>query len=403
MASSSRPAAAARARRDLLLERRGTAAPRRGAAARSATGRRRAPPRTRRAPRLPVRARAAPARARRARARIAVAARARDRNAPARPSRPCARARGSRATSPPDRSAGSCFERRGELALGGLEIAGLQEAPSRDSMVASPLRWPRTPAARSARRSPGYFGAVTTGAGSVLAAHTARTQHQRGEHGACASPRSLHTVHAYLHVESAQRAGAARRRRSTPVRRALRASSTRACRYRRAIRSRSRGIVRIERQRDAADVERQPRGDRLERARRSPSPSERRDAQRRRIQLLQAAALVGRDELIAFVVDLDEPARRSRRPPRAPAHGGHAPIAIRRRRIDDVQDQIGLGDLFERRAKRRDQRVRQAVDEPDRVRHEQLAAVRQPDLPDQRIERHEQRVRRFGPGRASAR
>ena len=52
------------------------------------------------------------------------------------------------------------------------------------------------------------------------------------------------------------------------------------------------------------------------------------------------------------------------------------------------------GDLFERGAKRRDQRVRQPLDEADRVRHEQLAAIGQPHLPHERIERDEQRVRR---------
>ena len=38
--------------------------------------------------------------------------------------------------------------------------------------------------------------------------------------------------------------------------------------------------------------------------------------------------------------------------------------------------------------------MRQPIDESDRVGHEQLAAVGQPHLPDQRIERHEQRVGR---------
>ena len=105
-----------------------------------------------------------------------------------------------------------------------------------------------------------------------------------------------------------------------------------------------------------------------------------------------------------LVVHLDAAARRC-----APtssstcAHGGHAALAIGRGRIDDVQDEIGLGDLFERRAKRRDQRVRQPIDEADRVGHQQLAAVGQPHLPHERIERDEQRVRRLGVRRASAR
>ena len=48
-------------------------------------------------------------------------------------------------------------------------------------------------------------------------------------------------------------------------------------------------------------------------------------------------------------------------------------------------------------AERRDERVRQPVDEPDRVRHEHLAPIGQPHLAHQRIERHEQRVRRSAP------
>ena len=62
--------------------------------------------------------------------------------------------------------------------------------------------------------------------------------------------------------------------------------------------------------------------------------------------------------------------------------------------VDDVQQQVGAGDLLERGAKRRDQRVRQPIDEADRVGDQQLAAIRQLDLAHQRIERHEQRVRR---------
>ena len=57
-----------------------------------------------------------------------------------------------------------------------------------------------------------------------------------------------------------------------------------------------------------------------------------------------------------------------------------------------MQRQIGFGDLLERGAKRGDQRVRQPIDEPDRVGDEQLAPIRQTDPPDERIERHEQRV-----------
>ena len=55
-------------------------------------------------------------------------------------------------------------------------------------------------------------------------------------------------------------------------------------------------------------------------------------------------------------------------------------------------DEIGLGHLFERRAERGDQCVRQPVDEPDRVGDQQVAAIGQRHAPDQRVERHEQRV-----------
>jgi hypothetical protein len=46
-----------------------------------------------------------------------------------------------------------------------------------------------------------------------------------------------------------------------------------------------------------------------------------------------------------------------------------------------------------------DQRVRQAIDESDRVRDEKLAAIRQRDAADEGIQRHEERVRR---GRVTA-
>ena len=67
-----------------------------------------------------------------------------------------------------------------------------------------------------------------------------------------------------------------------------------------------------------------------------------------------------------------------------------------------MQDEIGFGDLLERRTKRGDERMRQPVDESDRVGDEQIAAVGQPHTADQRIERHEQRVRSVGASPASA-
>src|SRR5262249_12401393 len=39
--------------------------------------------------------------------------------------------------------------------------------------------------------------------------------------------------------------------------------------------------------------------------------------------------------------------------------------------------------------------VRQTIDEPDRVRHEELLSIRKPYLSNERIQRHEQRVRGF--------
>ena len=120
------------------------------------------------------------------------------------------------------------------------------------------------------------------------------------------------------------------------------------------------------------------------------------------ILLLQPAPLVGRQR-VALVVDLEH-----RHVDRADlvehaAHGVHPAIAVGRRRVDDVQHQVGVGDFLERGAKRRDQRVRQPIDEADGVGHQQLAAVGQPHLPHQRIERHEQRVRTLRRRRASAR
>ena len=125
-----------------------------------------------------------------------------------------------------------------------------------------------------------------------------------------------------------------------------------------------------------------------------PSPRQRRDAQRAGIERREAGALArrrARSHLLKTSIDGTRSAPTSAS---TGVHGRHVPVAIRRRRVDDVQQQVRLGDLLERRAERGDQRVRQAVDEPDRVRHQQLAAVRQLHAAHQRIERDEQRVRR---------
>src|SRR5204862_4078558 len=61
-------------------------------------------------------------------------------------------------------------------------------------------------------------------------------------------------------------------------------------------------IVGVERERDASDVEGEPRGDGFDQLV-NPLALERRDAERRRIELLEPPPLVGR-ERVAFVVDL---------------------------------------------------------------------------------------------------
>ena len=50
-------------------------------------------------------------------------------------------------------------------------------------------------------------------------------------------------------------------------------------------------------------------------------------------------------------------------------------IALRIGPVDHVQKEIGGSHLLERRAKCRHERMRQPLDEPDRVRDQQLAAV----------------------------
>jgi hypothetical protein len=63
-----------------------------------------------------------------------------------------------------------------------------------------------------------------------------------------------------------------------------------------------------------------------------------------------------------------------------------------------VQYEVRIRDFLERGAKRRHEGVRQPVDEPDGIGHEQLAVVRQPDLAHERIEGHEQGIGRLGVG-----
>ena len=74
-------------------------------------------------------------------------------------------------------------------------------------------------------------------------------------------------------------------------------------------------------------------------------------------------------------------------------------VAIRRRRVDDVNEQIGGRDFLERRVKRRHELMRQPVDEPDRVRDQDLPRVAELHPAQQRVERDEQRVRGGRPSR----
>ena len=61
--------------------------------------------------------------------------------------------------------------------------------------------------------------------------------------------------------------------------------------------------------------------------------------------------------------------------------------------VDDVHEQVGVVQLLERRAERRDERRRKLVDEADGVRHEERAAAGQRHAPGRRIERRERLVR----------
>ena len=166
-------------------------------------------------------------------------------------------------------------------------------------------------------------------------------------------------------------------------------------RYSCAIRSRSarRCRVELERARAACRARGARRSSSISSSR--PSPVSAEMQQRRRDRAARSRARSPALKQVALVEDVERSARRRRRPRRA--RGATASMWRSRSglgRVDDVQQQIRVGDLLERRAERRDERVRQPVDEPDRVRHEQLAPVGQPHLPDERIERHEQRVGR---------
>ena len=72
------------------------------------------------------------------------------------------------------------------------------------------------------------------------------------------------------------------------------------------------------------------------------------------------------------------------------------------RRVDHMQQQIGVGGFLERGAEGGDQRVRQPIDETDGVGDQQLAGVGQADPPHQGIERDEQGVGDLGGGARQA-
>ena len=67
-------------------------------------------------------------------------------------------------------------------------------------------------------------------------------------------------------------------------------------------------------------------------------------------------------------------------------------LAIRIRRIDDVDEQIGVGHLLERRPERARELLRQIADEAHGVGDHDLALVREPQAAADRIERREQLV-----------
>ena len=73
-------------------------------------------------------------------------------------------------------------------------------------------------------------------------------------------------------------------------------------------------------------------------------------------------------------------------------HRGHARVDLGPARVDDVQEQIGVDHLFERRAERLDQLVRQALHEPDRVGHEHHLATRETKATGRGIEGREELV-----------
>ncbi len=76
-------------------------------------------------------------------------------------------------------------------------------------------------------------------------------------------------------------------------------------------------------------------------------------------------------------------------------HGEHVValrLAVGVMRIAHMHDDVGFGDLFEGRAKRRDEMGRQIGDEADRIGQDRLAPGWQIEPPHRRVERREQHV-----------
>ena len=81
--------------------------------------------------------------------------------------------------------------------------------------------------------------------------------------------------------------------------------------------------------------------------------------------------------------------------------GGDLLVAILGAGVDHVQQQVGVGGFGERRAKRRDQVVRQVADEPDGIRQHDRLRAGHVDPAQRRVERREQLVGGVDAGAAS--
>ena len=114
-----------------------------------------------------------------------------------------------------------------------------------------------------------------------------------------------------------------------------------------------------------------------------PSPGFRGNIERRGVGLAQPPQLAGIEQ-VALVVHVQALDVACADLVENRTHRGHVPLALGAGRIDDVQHEIGLAHFLECGAEGRHERVRQALDEADRVRDEQLTAVRQAHAADER-------------------